>query len=63
MRCLVRIDAAGRVEQATVISSSGSNALDRAAVDAVAATAYAPARAGSRAVSGELVVAVRFVLR
>jgi protein TonB len=63
VRCLVRIDAAGRVERATVIASSGSPALDRAAVEAVERAAYAPARAGERAVSGELTVAVRFVLQ
>ena len=45
-----------------MLASSGSPALDRAAVDAVTRTPFAPARAGAQAVSGELVVAVRFEL-
>jgi protein TonB len=63
VRCLVTVDAAGRVEAAAVLASSGSPALDRAALEAVTRTPFAPARAGEEAVRGELVVAVRFQLR
>jgi protein TonB len=63
VRCLVTVDAAGRVETAAVLASSGSPALDRAALEAVTRTPFAPARAGEEAVRGELVVAVRFQLR
>ena len=59
----VRCDAQGRVTEVAVQSSSGSPRLDHAALQAVAAWRFKPARAGGRAVAGELELPIRFRLQ
>jgi periplasmic protein TonB len=58
----VLIDETGTVASAEVISSSGHAALDKAALDAVRATAFEPARRDGKPVSSRATLAVRFVL-
>jgi protein TonB len=58
----VRVAASGDPREVRVESSSGSERLDRAAVDAVRHWRFAPARRGSEAIEGEALVPVTFTL-
>jgi periplasmic protein TonB len=58
----VRVSAAGRAESVSVDTSSGSSTLDRAAVDAVKAWRFVPARRGAEAVDATVLVPVVFRL-
>lgn len=57
------LDAAGRLVSAEVAASSGSPALDQAALAAARASRYQPARLGAVAVPAETSAAYRFELR
>lgn len=63
VRIRLRLDAEGRLEEAVVAESSGSPALDDAALAAARASRYAPARLGSRALAAETEATYRFRLR
>jgi protein TonB len=58
----VMVDEDGRAQDLAVIESSGTPLLDRAALDAVRAWTFVPARRGEQAVSAAVNVPVRFVL-
>lgn len=59
----VEVDASGKPQQVSVISSSRYSLLDAAAVDAVSQWRFSPARRGSEAVADTVRVPVRFSLR
>ena len=59
----VAINASGRVDSVSVVSSSGYAALDAAARDAVARTKFVPAADGDRNVSSLARLKVAFVLK
>ncbi len=63
VRLRLRLDAEGRLEEAHVALSSGSPALDEAALSAARASRYAPSRLGSRGVPAETEATYRFRLR
>ena len=58
----VRVDAAGNVEGIELHKSSGSDRLDRAALEAVRRWRFVPARQGDRAVAGVALVPIHFQL-
>lgn len=58
----VMVDADGRPTTVGVAASSGAAELDRAALDAVRAWRFAPARRGSESVAGRVRVPLRFRL-
>ena len=57
------ISASGRVESAAVVSSSGHEELDAAALLAAERTRFSPARSGSRAVSASARITITFRLK
>jgi len=57
---LVKVDAAGRVDDVEILSSSQHRRLDRAAVSAVRRWRFEPAVRGGQAVAGELRVPISF---
>lgn len=59
---LVRVDAAGRAQGASVARSSGHRLLDEAAMQAVRGWSFRPARRNSADVPGEALVPVEFRL-
>ena len=59
----VRIDERGRVDAVTVVESSGFATLDAAAVKAVGAAKFRPARMGGRAVPDTRRIPVEFRLK
>lgn len=63
-RVIVRValDALGKVVEVGLERSSGHRRLDRAAVDAVRAWRFEPARSGGRAVAASVLVPVDFRL-
>ena len=63
VRLRLSLDADGRLVSAEVARSSGSPALDQAALDAARASRYEPARLGAVAVPAETSAAYRFELR
>lgn len=56
------VSAAGAASDAVVVSSSGSDDLDRAAVEAALGTRFRPGTRGGSAVSGEVVLTFDFRL-
>ena len=58
----VRVNAAGDPEEVEVSASSGSERLDRAAIDAVRRWRFVPARLGAEAIAGYAMVPVLFKL-
>lgn len=60
---LVQVNSEGAATHVELKTSSGSNALDRAAQEAVAKWNFSPARIGGIAVSSQVQVPVRFELR
>jgi protein TonB len=58
----VRVDADGKVSDVQLRTSSGVIALDDAALDAVKAWTFVPARRGAQAVATWVEVPVRFAL-
>ena len=63
VRLRLGLDAEGRLVAAAVAESSGSESLDRAALEAARASRYAPARLGDRDIPSETEAAYRFRLR
>lgn len=57
------VSAAGAASDAVVVSSSGSDDLDRAAVEAALGTRFRPGTRGGSAVSGEVVLTFDFRLK
>jgi protein TonB len=62
VRLTVRLDARGQVTAIALRQSSGFRLLDDAAVEAVRAWRFDPARVGDAAVESEIDVPVRFQL-
>jgi protein TonB len=58
----VEVTAEGRASRVDLAQSSGSSALDQAALDAVRSWEFEPARRGARAIASEIEVPVRFRL-
>jgi protein TonB len=63
VRLRLSLDAEGRLLVAEVAESSGSPALDEAALAAARASRYAPAQLGAVAVPAETSATYRFELR
>ncbi len=63
VRLRLALDAEGRLVAAAVAESSGSESLDRAALEAARDSRYAPARLGERDIPSETEAAYRFRLR
>ena len=59
----VRINARGRVDAATVVESSGFAALDAAALKAVRAAKFRPARSGGRPIADTRRMPIEFKLK
>jgi periplasmic protein TonB len=59
----VLVSAAGRPEKVELKQTSGSNALDRSALDAVSQWRFVPARQGEKAVDAWIVVPIIFTLK
>ena len=62
VRVQARVSPTGRTEECWVARSSGSAALDRAALRAVRSARFDPARRQGRTVAEEVTVTVRFLL-
>jgi len=62
VRLRVSVGPDGDVEEVRIVGSSGTNALDRAAVEAVRSWRYQPAIRGGQPASGQVEVAVDFRL-
>jgi periplasmic protein TonB len=62
VRLQISIDPLGKVEDVRIAHSSGSNSLDRAAIDAARGWRYRPARRAGEAVTGVVEVPVQFSL-
>lgn len=60
---LVSVDAAGRVADAQIVSSSGHPLLDRAALDSVRSWRFEPARTHGSAVAARVEIPIRFQIR
>lgn len=58
----VRVGADGRVKRASVFRTSGYQAFDRAALEAIGRWRFEPARRGGVAVEMEIAVPIRFVI-
>jgi len=58
----VVIDATGKVGRVDIDRSSGYEVLDQAALQQIQSWRFHPARRGGRAVEGEVLVPVEFVL-
>ncbi len=58
----VAVNPAGQPEQITVLTSSGIDSLDEAAVNTVRRWTFVPARQGDRSIAGSVNVPIRFVL-
>ncbi len=58
-----QVDAEGQVTQLEVYSSSGSERLDKAALDAVARWTFVPARQGGKAVASVVRIPISFSLK
>jgi periplasmic protein TonB len=56
------IDEAGKVVSAEVVASSGHQALDQAALEAVRRASFHPARWGEKSVASRVIIPVRFRL-
>jgi protein TonB len=63
VRIRLRLDGEGRVESLEVAESSGSEALDAAAMEAARRSRYAPARLGGKGMPTETEASYRFRLR
>jgi protein TonB len=59
----VHVDASGAPAQVELKQSSGHTRLDQAALDTVQRWRFTPARQGSAAVAGWVIVPVSFTLR
>ena len=62
VRLRVTVDKAGHPERVTLHASSGSDVLDRAALDAVRGWRFVPARRGDEPLAADVVVPIRFEL-
>jgi protein TonB len=62
VRLQVALDALGSVEDVRIIDSSGSNRLDRAAIESVRSWRFRPARHAGEAIAGMTNVSVNFRL-
>jgi protein TonB len=60
VRITASIDESGVVTSAEVLSSSGHEALDKAALQAVQRAHFEPARQAGKAVQWHLIIPVRF---
>lgn len=57
------VDASGAPSQVEIAESSGFTRLDRAALSAVKRWRFVPARRGSEAVAGRVIVPIHFNLK
>lgn len=62
VRLRVTVDKAGHPERVALHASSGSDVLDRAALDAVRGWRFVPARRGDEPVAADVLVPIRFEL-
>ena len=63
VRLRVAVDASGAPSQVEIAESSGFTRLDRAALSAVKRWRFVPARRGSEAVAGRVIVPIHFNLK
>jgi protein TonB len=56
------VDASGYPADVAIVRSSGSEMLDRAALDAVGGWRFSPARRDGTAVAAEITIPIRFKL-
>ncbi|MCG9081399.1 energy transducer TonB [Laribacter hongkongensis] len=63
VRLRVTVDASGAPSQVEIAESSGFTRLDRAALSAVKRWRFVPARRGSEAVAGRVIVPIHFNLK